>query len=138
MTEGIVRVGNTARKPPSENPEFVHRLLIHLEQVGFHGAPRFLGVDEKGRDIFTFIEGFTYVEWFDEVLSDAKLAAIGGLLRAFHDATDGTPLVTRQEVVVHNDAGPFNMVWVDERPVALIDFGAAKPGDRFEDLGYAL
>jgi hypothetical protein len=36
----------------------VHGLLGHLEQVGFAGALRFLGIDGQGREILTYFEGF--------------------------------------------------------------------------------
>lgn len=38
-------------------PAYVQAVLLHLEAVGFEGAPRFLGVDDEGREILTYIEG---------------------------------------------------------------------------------
>lgn len=40
---GVVRVGDTVRRPLRENSPFVHELLLQLERAGFDGAPRFLG-----------------------------------------------------------------------------------------------
>jgi Ser/Thr protein kinase RdoA (MazF antagonist) len=40
-------------------------------------------------------------------------------------------------VICHNDVAPYNMVFVDERPRALIDFDTAGPGPRIWDLAYA-
>ena len=57
ITPGVVRVGQTVRRPPRLTAEFVHALLEHLAAVGFDGAPHFLGTDEKGRDILSYIEG---------------------------------------------------------------------------------
>ncbi|MDX2972995.1 hypothetical protein [Kribbella solani] len=45
VTEGLVRVGGTVRRPPGERDELVRDVLLHLERAGFEGAPRFLGVD---------------------------------------------------------------------------------------------
>ncbi|WP_435866505.1 hypothetical protein [Streptosporangium sandarakinum] len=45
VTEGVVRVGDTVRRPVGPNAPLVHALLRHLEEVGFAGAPRFLGID---------------------------------------------------------------------------------------------
>src|SRR5260221_11641733 len=55
---GVVRGGDTVRRPLGDGSERIHRLLCHLESAGFAGAPRFLGVDSRGREILTFIEGF--------------------------------------------------------------------------------
>ena len=57
VSAGVVRVENTVRRPPTTNSDFVHRLLGHLAAKGFDGAPSFLGTDERGRDILTFIDG---------------------------------------------------------------------------------
>src|SRR5262249_50614643 len=57
-TPGVVRVGDTVRRPQNANSDYVHELLLHLERCGFDGAPRYLGVDDRGREILTFIEGF--------------------------------------------------------------------------------
>ena len=35
----------------------VQAFLVHLERVGFGGAPRLLWTDEAGREILTFVEG---------------------------------------------------------------------------------
>jgi hypothetical protein len=82
----VVRVGDTVRRPP-EPPEVVE-LLQWYERVGFDGAPRFLGYDEKGREMLTFVEGepaFAPVPSSDEVV-----AHIGRLLRRAHDAQEGS------------------------------------------------
>jgi aminoglycoside phosphotransferase (APT) family kinase protein len=69
--------------------------------------------------------------------SRVQLVAAARLLRSFHDATAGSPLAGSSEVVCHGDASPCNCVFVDGMPTALIDFDAAHPGTRDEDLGYA-
>jgi hypothetical protein len=56
----VVRVGHTVRRPLHRNSAFVHALLLHLEAVGFEGAPRFLGIDEEGREILSYVEGRVY------------------------------------------------------------------------------
>jgi len=140
ITPGVVRVGQTVRRPPRLTAEFVHVLLEHLAAVGFDGAPRFLGTDEKGRDILSYIEGEVPAElgWH----KDEVLVAAAQLIRKFHDATvgllghqAGTP--RRLEVVCHNDLSPCNFVFRAGIPIALIDFDTAAPGTRLMDLGYA-
>lgn len=117
---------------------FVHGLLRHLEEVSFDGAPRLLGIDERDREILTFLEGEVPSDCRATVWDDRQVAAAGGLLRRFHDATAGTELAGTNEVVCHNDYGPWNLVWRESVPVAIIDFDAAAPGRRVDDLGYAI
>ncbi|SES20928.1 hypothetical protein SAMN04487818_108360 [Actinokineospora terrae] len=50
-----VRVGQTVRRPTGPWPLVVHALLAHLDAVGFPGAPKPLGVDEKTREALGFI-----------------------------------------------------------------------------------
>jgi hypothetical protein len=135
-TPGVVRVGDTVRRPPGPNAGFVHALLRHLEAVGFAGAPRLLGVDCQGRDMLTYVPGAVVLDGLP--LSDAQLVAAAHLVRAFHDATAGTALAGAAEVVCHTDLGPHNTVFEDTRPVALIDWSDARPGTRLEDLADAV
>ncbi|WP_280383577.1 hypothetical protein [Nocardia wallacei] len=51
----VVRVDDTVRRDPGESAVFVHRLLRFLEERGWPGAPRFLGIDSQGREILTYI-----------------------------------------------------------------------------------
>jgi hypothetical protein len=59
VLRGVVRVGSTVRRPMPADPDYVYGLLAHLERCGFEGAPRFLGVDSRGREIVSYIEGTT-------------------------------------------------------------------------------
>ena len=138
VTEGVVRVGNTVRRPRGGNAEFAEQLLLHLEHSGFAGAPRFLGVDDRGRQTLSSIEGTVPTDTWTAVFSDEELASAAQLLRRFHDATSGSDLAAGCEVVCHGDAGPWNMIWRGEQAVALIDFDRAEPGRRLDDLAYVL
>jgi hypothetical protein len=136
ITQGVVRVGNTVRRPTGAHTPFVHSLLRHLEERGFEGAPRVLGIDEQGREILTFIEGHVppdLASWSDEQLVQAA-----ELIRRFHDATAGSAIAGQEEVVCHNDLSPCNTVFVKGMPSAFIDFDEAAPGSCGQDLGYAL
>lgn len=44
-----VRVGDTVRRQVGPHTQAVHALLRHFERVGFDGAPRVPGFDERGR-----------------------------------------------------------------------------------------
>jgi Ser/Thr protein kinase RdoA (MazF antagonist) len=131
LTPGVVRLGDTVRRP--ESP-FTARLLRHLEKQGFAGAPHYLGRDAEGREILTYLDGWVpakFQRWTDE-----QVAAAGRLLRAFHDATRGSRLAGHHDVVCHHDPGPNNVVFRDDLPTAFIDFDLAEPGSVLEDIGY--
>jgi Phosphotransferase enzyme family len=138
----VVRAGNTVRRAPPEDPEFVRTLLGLFERRGWAGAPRFLGTDERGREVLSFIDG--YVAWEPvqppSITSDASLARLAGLVREFHDLTAGTPLAAGEEVVCHNDLSPKNTVYRDSgtglTPVAFIDWDIAAPGKRIHDVAH--
>jgi hypothetical protein len=121
----VVRVGDTVRRPLRPNSPFVHELLLHLEAAGFDGAPRFLGIDDEGREMLSCLPGVPKVAAPD--VTDEEIRSVAGLLRRFHDAAPG---------VVHGDAAQWNVLWVDGRATALIDFDEARPGRPLEDVGY--
>ena len=138
----VVRAGGTVRRNPGPNPAFVSLLLGLLEQAGFDGAPRYLGTDEQGREILSFIDG--HVPWQPaqqvSARTDASLAGAAILLRRWHDLTAGTALAGQAEVVCHNDLSPRNTVYRSEdnglRPVAFIDWDLAAPGKRIHDVAH--
>jgi hypothetical protein len=146
----VVRVGDTVRRPGRQSSAAVRALLLHLEDCGFDGAPRFLDVDDRGRDVLTYVRGDVplppYPEWS---MTDAALDSLGALLRRFHEATatfdadavSGWHLDWADPkggpVICHNDGFPENVVYRDGRAVALIDFDMAAPGRPFWDLGCA-
>jgi hypothetical protein len=138
----VVRVGDTVRRDPPPGAPFVRALLDLFERRGWEGAPRFLGTDERGREVLSYIDG--HVAWEPdqpaEVSSAASLAQVARLVRQFHDLTAGTPLAGGQEVVCHNDLSPKNTVYRDTgaglRPVAFLDWDIAAPGARIHDIAF--
>ncbi len=137
----VVRVGTTVRRTVTENAEFVHQLLRHFEQQGWDGAPRFLGVDEQGREVLTYLDGYvSYQASEDSVTSTESLIRVAQLVRRFHDLTAETPLAGDQEVVCHNDLSPKNTVYRTSsaglRPVAFVDWDLAAPGARVHDVAH--
>ncbi len=137
VTAGVVRVGDTVRRPITGDRRFQHACMRHLEAVGFAAVPRFLGTDDAGREILSFIAGPVP----DDLghYDDDQLRAAAGLLRRFHDATAGIDEVRRSgcEVACHNDWAPTNAVFAAGMPIALIDFDTLRPGTRLWDLGYS-
>jgi len=134
-TSGVVRVGDTVRRPMKENSAFVHDVLRHMERRGFDRVPRLLGIDEKGCEMLTYVSG-TVPQQVGGFRKEQWLAA-AKLLRLFHDATTDSELRGESEVICHGDPAPGNYVLRDGMPFALIDLDAAHPGKREEDVGYA-
>ncbi len=138
----VVRVGDTVRRPAPARAAYVWGVLRHLERHGWSGAPRYLGVDEQGREVLSFIDG--HVAWQAtqpaEVGCASSLAGVARLVRQFHDLTAGTEWCGTEEVVCHNDLSPKNTVYRDLgeglRPVALIDWDLAAPGPRINDVAH--
>jgi Phosphotransferase enzyme family len=145
----VVRVGDTVRRPLRRTSPATHALLRHLEDVGFEGAPRLLGVDALGREVLGYVPGETvlppYPAW---ALTDEALVSVAGLLRSFHSAVAGfdpaphtwpaaPPAPFGGELVSHNDLNLDNVVFRDGRAVALIDFDLASPGSRLWDVACA-
>ncbi|WP_330173915.1 phosphotransferase [Streptomyces sp. NBC_01498] len=133
----VVRVGDTVRRSstvPEHRAAYVRQLLTDFEERGWHGAPRFRGVDERGREVLDHIEGLT-----DLPVSDARLVRVAELVREFHDLTAGSSPGGWHQVVCHNDLSPRNTVYAapdggEPLPVALIDWDLAAPGERIHDV----
>jgi Ser/Thr protein kinase RdoA (MazF antagonist) len=144
----IVRVGDTVRRPVHSYSPAVRALLLHLEDVGFDGAPRYLGVDEQGRDVVSYVEGDVplppYPDWS---MTDEAIVGLAHLARRFHEATASMSRVDGWAdywgdpgggpVVCHNDLFPENVVFRDGRVVAFIDFDMAAPGRPLWDVAIA-
>lgn len=136
VTKGVVRVGDTVRRPRGPHSPFVHELLLHLEAVSFPHAPRFLGIDAEGREILTYVNGQVPADLGR--FSDSQLRAASRIIRLFHEMTAGTSLAGDHEAVCHGDLSPCNFVFQSGVPSCMIDFDAAFPGPRRLDVGYAL
>lgn len=133
-TLGVVRIGHTVRRPVSENSLFVHNLLSELEKEKFYRCPRFLGIDEDGREILNFINGSVPSDLGEFTLEQIRLGA--SILKELHDVTSKLSLRGGEDVICHGDASPCNYVFQDNIPIALIDFDTAFAGTRNIDIGY--
>jgi Ser/Thr protein kinase RdoA (MazF antagonist) len=155
VTEGVVRVGDTVRRPVGPHSPLVHALLAHLELAGFEGAPRFLGIDGSGREVLSYIDGEVAGRprppW---IADETRLASVGRLVRAYDDAAasfasppdallealpadpPGIPPAPAYppELIGHVDITPENVVFRDGRAHALIDFDLARPATRADEM----
>jgi hypothetical protein len=147
---GTVRVGDTVRRATGPWTPAVHALLRHLRASGFTAVPDVLGIDDRGREILTYVEGETAPASLEGYRADETLVAVARLTRAYHDAVSGfrppedaawrfTVGAPRTgEIVCHNDLAPWNTVFRDGEPIALIDWDFAAPAPHAWDLAYAL
>ncbi|RBP89898.1 phosphotransferase family enzyme [Cytobacillus firmus] len=145
----VYRSGDTVRRELKPNSVKVHKLYQHLESEGFDYAPKFLGIDEKDREILTFIEGEAGNYPLKKYMwSNDALIEIAKMLRLYHDAVSNFPIDenwqpidnTPQpiEVLCHNDFAIYNIIFNHEKPVGIIDFDLAAPGPRLWDIAYTL
>jgi Ser/Thr protein kinase RdoA (MazF antagonist) len=155
LTEGVVRVGGTVRRPHQRQSTAVADYLDYLEGVGFDGSPRYLGRDRDGRDVLTYLDGdvpdHPLPEW---AAGEGLLESVGRLLRRLHEASEGYAAgrgfaaapgtrwrrdlvnvgLPREdppaELVSHLDVTPRNTVVRDGRAEGFIDFDLAGPTTR--------
>jgi hypothetical protein len=143
----VVRVGDTVRRAAGPWTPTVHAFMRHLRASGFTAVPEPLGIDDRGREILSFLPGATASYPLPEFAwSDATLAAVARFLRAFHDASLGfvPPPAGRwqwaahepAEVVCHNDFAPYNLLFQDGQLTGVIDLDLASPGPRAWDMAY--
>lgn len=145
VSDAVVRVGRTVRKPATAATPAVGSLLRHLEASGAVGAPRFHGVDARNRQVLDYVHG-PLADTLPAMSLDG-LARVGRLIRRLHDAADSFEPPDdavwaveiepdRAELICHHDLAPWNLVcgtggWV------FIDWDGAGPGSRLWDLAYA-
>ncbi|MCW2507472.1 MAG: aminoglycoside phosphotransferase [Modestobacter sp.] len=145
----VLRIGDTVRRPLRPTSPATHALLGHLGAVGFTGAPRFLGVDEQGREVLSYLPGTAitppYPAW---ALTAEALTSVAHLLSDYHRAVSSfdpaphawppsPPAPFAGGLVSHNDVNLDNVVFREGRAVALIDFDLASLGSRVWDVACA-
>ncbi len=165
VSDGIVRRGDTVRRPRGPHSPAVEAYLLHLERAGFERAPRFLGIDDDGREVVSFLPGEMGGRpphaW---ATAEDVLVQLGGWQRALHDVSrdvvlpDGVAWPERvqfrevpdvfdaPDVVGHNDLTVENALFVPagddpqgpHRLVGVIDFDLAAPTTRLLDVATTL
>jgi Ser/Thr protein kinase RdoA (MazF antagonist) len=142
----VVRIGSTVRKPELAHTPGVEAVLEHLQAKHFEGAPRTLGLDDRGRHVLEYVPG-TLADTLPPFSIDT-LRRLGRLIRELHDAMatfepppdaawhPAIPDPAGGELICHGDLAPWNLVCTDERWV-FIDWDNAGPSTRLWDLGYA-
>ncbi|SCF01211.1 Phosphotransferase enzyme family protein [Micromonospora mirobrigensis] len=127
----------------------MHALLEYLHGIGFTCVPKPFGVVD-GTEVLGFIQGESGAVGWQRAVPEAGLRSLARLLRDYHQAVAGFvapdgacwALSDRParsgEVICHGDFGPWNVIWDGLRPVGLVDFDFAQPGDALDDVAYAL
>jgi phosphotransferase family enzyme len=150
VTGDARRCGDTVRRTARPWSASVQAVLHHFQRGGISGVPRPLGFDQLGREVVSYVAGEVWDYPLPEVAwRESTLVATAVLLRRLHDATaDFEPPADARwmlampddlpaEVVCHNDFAPYNVVFVDDGPVGVIDWETAAPGARVWDVAYA-
>jgi len=154
VTEGVVRVGRTVRRPHQAQSLAVAGYLDHLHRAGFVGAPRYLGRDGRGRDVLDHLPGDVAGDPPEPWAADERLlVSVGRLVRDLHRASagylagsglrdpsgapwqrdllavDGLPAEADPppELISHLDVTQQNVVVRYGEAVGLIDFDMAGP-----------
>jgi hypothetical protein len=149
----VVRVADTVRRPVTSHTATVHRLLRYLVDRGLEGrVPTPLGIDDRGREILSFLPGSVanppYPDW---IADDDLLSRVAELQRSLHVAAVGFeprdddswdtsgyfPTEAAGPLVCHNDLCVENIVIGDGGSVAAIDWDYARPVDRLFDIAVA-
>jgi len=119
------------------------------------GVPRFLGIDEKGREILTYVPGETAESGlgFDSpyLHSDQAICDMARYMRKLHDTSvDFLPIALSggwinpqlpeedYETICHGDAAIWNFAIENGRVAGMFDFDQACPGSRAWDLTLTL
>lgn len=111
-TEGVVRVGDTLRRPYKQESEFANSALSYLQEQGYPYSQRYLGLDERGRDTFAFIDGYVPGEIGNTTL--AQLCTFMKIVKELHDVSSG--FAPEGKVICHNDLSPCNTVFRKDIP----------------------
>jgi hypothetical protein len=141
---GAVRVGDTVRRPTGPWTPAVHELLDFLADAGLPHVPRVLGIDDRGREILTFLPG-RVLDIGRETLSDAQVRSAMEWLRSFHAAVARFPRDSRRwrfveralapgEIVCHHDSAMYNMAFDADELAGVFDWDVAGPGIPLDDV----
>ncbi len=148
--DGIFKNGNTVQRPMGKWSPTIHRLLKHLESIGFSKSPQFIGIENE-KEILSFVDGETYdYPLVGTIGSEEAVITAGKLLRELHDSTESflefdkgneqtwmLPSRNPQEVICHGDFTPYNVALNGNNVVGIFDFDVSHPAPRIWDLAFS-
>ena len=146
---GAVRIASTVRKVAGPWTPTIHELLTYLLGAGFDRVPTPLGLDDRGREILSWIEGEpAYRPWPPQLRGDDGVVELASTLRRYHDVVrafdpgpdacwrSGPRPLGPDEIVCHGDLGPWNTLWRADSLVGIIDWDMAEPGPPMLDVAF--
>ena len=135
VTKGLFLLHGAVHRPKRPNSAFVAGALAYAHANGLDFVPEYLGEDEDGNDMFSFIPGEVPTDLGE--FSDTQLCRAAELIRRFHTVMRDY-VGDERLTVCHNDLSPCNFTFVDGMPSGIIDFDACAVGEAEDDLAYAL
>lgn len=136
VTAQVVRKGELVHRTPCANAPFVHSVLEFLEARGVDGVPRYRGMDDKGREMLTFLPGEVPGDLGD--FTQEQCCRAVELMKELHRCLAEYSGCPSGLTVCHRDLSPCNYVFRQGMPVGIIDWDAAAIGHPLDDLAYAV
>lgn len=136
VTASVVKVGDTVHRTPCANSAFVRQALGYLSGKGADFAPCYLGSDEQGREVFSFMPG----DVPDNIgeFTDGQCCEAARMIARLHALTGDMPGCAPGQALCHGDLSPCNFTFDEGMPRGIIDWDAAAIGEPAVDLAYAI
>lgn len=147
----IFRISDRVIRPSAVWTPHIHNFLNFLIEEGITYVPRPYGINEKGEESLSYVQGEVYnypLPGF--MLQDKMIISSARLLRSYHEVSSKyIDKITNQEewmlsaidpieVMCHGDFAPYNVTIIDGEAFGIIDFDTLHPGPRMWDIAYAV
>ena len=133
ITKEVIKNRQIVYRQPTKNDKLIKELLLYFEKSRFKSAPKYIGLDEKGRNKFGYISGYVPNDIGSTTLK--QLEEFIKIVRKMHDISNN---FLGDKVICHHDLSPCNVVFRRNMPFAIIDWDCASIGERWEDITYIL
>lgn len=130
----VFKKGDYLYKEKDEKSGEIVTLLMKLEKSKFTKFGKLIKEDQKYL-IYEYIEGFVP----DNIgrTNNNQLYEATKILKEYHDSV--ASFYDNKEILMcHGDLTPNNMVFVEGKPIAIIDWNSIYIGHRYEDLAYMI
>lgn len=147
----IFREDDKVIRPSNAWTPHIHNFLRFLIEEGVTYIPQPYGINEKGEEILSYVQGEVYNYPLPEImLQDKMIISSAKLLRSYHKVSGKyidnltnkeewmLPAIDPIEVMCHGDFAPYNVTIIDGAAVGMIDFDTLHPGPKMWDICYAI